>query len=233
MAYVTALAAQNAQAQRQLLQQRRNAQRKEERRHQKHFRLAQYVMAHSRGNDEMLRSFAHALDDNADQLIDRTSAWYIATPTEQLLALEEKLAVQNSAEAKQIRAFVMQHDLHTWIKAKNERDGIAPTYNAIHERMAMTGTATGGVQNTPKQNASRRKSWVRRFKRRWRLRHGAMNTHDAESTTVAAEKAGHSFKKKPSTPPVFGTDFVPGKRSPGSDRTIIWFKKCARIPGAF
>ena len=172
------------------MQQIRNSEKRLLRQLTKNQRLAKYVMAHSRGDEHILKAFAESITDQPAELVLATSAWYVDVDLNELMDLEERLQRDKSPDAMRVRTFVMQYSIHEWIVKKNNDDGIAPTYYAVQQHLENTHrdrqntTAAGSM--TPKSRC-----WLRRFKRQWHLNHGRLQTQESGTKSTARTKAGY------------------------------------------
>jgi len=104
----------------------------------------------------------------------------------------------NPAHHRAARTWLVEYDLTGWVTQLNQFVGIAPGAREVYDQYTSL-LQSAGLPAPHKEGTESWKRWVRRWKQKWRARHGVVSTQEGESTQHLLEKAPMESQKTRST----------------------------------
>ena len=90
--------------------------------------------------------------------------------------------------------FLKEYDLQVWISRQNLEKGLTPSSHAVLQQCTrLAGESQAGALGTSASKKKTRLQWLRRYRRRWRVRLGKVQEGEHMSAHEKCTQAGVSF----------------------------------------
>jgi len=146
---------------------------------------------------EFLTQWKKSSQPDIDDFMDNICKKYVALTDVELSERLDPHSQRSKSLLRQAEAFATKFRLHVWVEKMNQQKGIAPSISdALQQRQEFT-TALELSRTDLSQNskystrAAAGYKWVRRFKRKWRLRSHQAGAREHVPLEDARKKVSH------------------------------------------